>query len=92
MTKKEKIIYKFKLCSFLRHNIHPNIDHNYIRACRYDLKKDPLCPVFVVGDILKICEDNETEIDLMLKKVLEIESIIFNSLIYLLINYKGGYY
>jgi hypothetical protein len=46
-------------------NIHGYV--NYLKECNFHPIRDPLCPIFRVGDILDIVEHNRTEKYLMLK-------------------------
>ncbi|XP_073482623.1 P2X purinoceptor 4 [Aquarana catesbeiana] len=41
---------KFK---FSKRNILPNISSDYLKSCQYDRVKDPFCPIFRLGTIVK---------------------------------------
>lgn len=40
-------------CAF-RSNLVEGIDSSYIRKCLHDPEKAPLCPIFKLGDIVKL--------------------------------------
>ncbi|XP_028276750.1 P2X purinoceptor 1 isoform X2 [Parambassis ranga] len=44
----------FPLFGVKRSNLVESIDGDYIGKCLYDPKKDPLCPIFKLGDIIKL--------------------------------------
>ncbi|KAJ8412348.1 hypothetical protein AAFF_G00126840 [Aldrovandia affinis] len=44
----------FPQFGYTRINLVEGVDNNYIRNCIYDQVKDPLCPIFKLGDIVKL--------------------------------------
>ncbi|KAM4726220.1 P2X purinoceptor 1 [Anableps anableps] len=44
----------FPLFNVTRSNLVEGIDSNYISKCLFDPNKDPLCPIFKLGDIVKL--------------------------------------
>lgn len=44
----------FPLFGVTRSNLVEGIDANFIRTCLYDPETDPLCPIFRLGDIVKL--------------------------------------
>ena len=55
--------------NFYRRNVQRDANTSYLSNCKYHPKTDPYCPIYEVGDILKDCENDKAEIELMLKKV-----------------------
>lgn len=62
-------------CGF-RSNLVEGIDGDYISKCLYHPKNAPLCPIFRLGDIVKLSGFNFETI----AKVVSVQSIIFFSL------------
>lgn len=46
-----------------------NVNSAYLATCKYHPENDPNCPIYEIGEILKNCETDKSEVDLMLKKV-----------------------
>ncbi|XP_003744945.1 P2X purinoceptor 4 [Galendromus occidentalis] len=46
---------EFSLFNLTRRNIRDSDTSKYLTSCNYDPVKDPACPVFRIGDILKFC-------------------------------------
>ena len=41
-------------------NLVEGIDRKYLRSCRYHPKDDPYCPIFRIGDIVRLTAQNDT--------------------------------
>lgn len=55
---------EFPGCSdpYQMRNLPNQVNKDYLKHCRYDADKDPLCPIFRIGDIVKWSGDNFTEV------------------------------
>jgi hypothetical protein len=51
-----------------RRNLAENITNDFITTCPYQKIRDPLCPTFLIQDILNEAETNQTERDQMYQK------------------------
>lgn len=60
-----KNFIEFPRFKVIRKNIH--LDVPYLRKCTYDPKNHKICPIFRVGTILDLVEDDPEERKLMLK-------------------------
>ena len=54
---------------FFRRNNLANMTNDYFANCLNDPVKDPYCPIFRVGDIMKAAEPDQNERRQMLEKV-----------------------
>lgn len=60
-----KNFIEFPRFKVIRKNIHQNV--SYLRKCQYDQHENKACPIFRVGTILDLVEDNPKERIEMLK-------------------------
>lgn len=49
---------RFPAFNFIRRNILPWMDATYLKGCQFSRVKDPLCPIFRLGDIIKEAREN----------------------------------
>uniref|UniRef100_A0A8C6YJA3 P2X purinoceptor n=1 Tax=Naja naja TaxID=35670 RepID=A0A8C6YJA3_NAJNA len=47
--------------NFTKRNILPFINNTYLRDCKYNIKTDPFCPIFRLGDIVEAAGQNFQE-------------------------------
>ena len=47
---------------YSRRNILENANKTYLQQCIYDAEKDPFCPIFRLGDIVKSAGENYSEV------------------------------
>ena len=53
----------------LRRNILPNFTNEYLKYCAYRRESEPYCPIFLIGDIVKVAEPDVNEQKILLNKV-----------------------
>ncbi|XP_067132307.1 P2X purinoceptor 4-like isoform X2 [Centruroides vittatus] len=51
----------FPTFNIKRRNIRDTDKSDYLKSCHYHPKHDPHCPIFVLGDIIKFINQNETD-------------------------------
>ncbi|XP_062310131.1 P2X purinoceptor 7 [Osmerus eperlanus] len=49
---------RFPAFNFIRRNILPWMDSTYLKGCRFNKYRDPLCPIFRLGDIIQEAKEN----------------------------------
>uniref|UniRef100_A0A3B3QMZ8 P2X purinoceptor n=1 Tax=Paramormyrops kingsleyae TaxID=1676925 RepID=A0A3B3QMZ8_9TELE len=52
---------RFPAFNYFKRNILPEMTETYLKGCMYNRQKDPLCPIFRLGDIVKEAKENFTE-------------------------------
>lgn len=49
-------------CRLRRGNFLPNISDGYIKKCNFDLVNNTYCPIFRVGDVVHLAQQNFTKL------------------------------
>jgi len=52
---------------YSRRNILENANRTYLRQCIYDAKRNPFCPIFRLGDIVKSAGENYSDVAIKVK-------------------------
>uniref|UniRef100_A0AAY4DXH7 P2X purinoceptor n=1 Tax=Denticeps clupeoides TaxID=299321 RepID=A0AAY4DXH7_9TELE len=53
---------RFPAFNFIRRNILPEVDGNYLKKCIYNQRTDPYCPIFRLGDVVQGARENFADI------------------------------